>query len=126
MSRANTSDLVGVCVVVENTRRKLLLSDKIFRFRFKEGVPLSQDWLNQVMKSPALREQIVKGATGTSPTMKNISKEKVLRLLVPPHDLRRQEQIAMETLALGKEAAALNRLLHQSSSETRRTATLDT
>ena len=62
------------------------------------------------MKSPALREQIVKGATGTSPTMKNISKEKVLRLLVPPHDLRRQEQIAMETLALGKEAAALNRL----------------
>jgi type I restriction enzyme, S subunit len=117
MSRANTSDLVGACVVVENTRRKLLLSDKIFRFRFKEGVPVSRDWLNHVMKSPALREQIVQGATGTSPTMKNISKEKVFCLLVPPHDLRRQERIASEMLELGKEAAALNRLLHQSSSE---------
>lgn len=69
------------------------------------------------MKSPALREQIVKGATGTSPTMKNISKEKVFGLLVPSHDLARQKRIATEMSKLEKEAAALNRLQHESSSE---------
>jgi len=35
MSRANTTNLVGVCALVKQTRPKLMLSDKIFRFVFR-------------------------------------------------------------------------------------------
>jgi type I restriction enzyme, S subunit len=94
LSRANTSDLVGACAVVSRTRPKLMLSDKIFRFVFREPRRVDLFYLDKVLKSPALREQIVRCATGTSPTMKNISKEKVLALRIPPHSLTEQRRLA--------------------------------
>jgi type I restriction enzyme S subunit len=103
MTRANTSELVGACTIVGPTRPKLLLSDKIFRFHFRPQRGETRKWLEQVMKSPALREQIQSGATGTSPTMKNISKEKVLNLLLPPHSSTKQHRVATELAALQTE-----------------------
>jgi len=76
------------------------LSDKIFRFHFCDPAQISLDWLDEVLKSPALRAQIITGATGTSPTMKNISKEKVLRLLIPSHSAEMQFKIIAELSAL--------------------------
>lgn len=87
MSRANTTELVGASAIVGKTRRRLLLSDKTFRFHFRPDAELYTQWLDHAMKSPALRAQIDKGASGTSPTMKNISKEKVLSLVLPAHSL---------------------------------------
>src|SRR5262249_54096478 len=80
MSRANTYELVGACAPVQNTPPRLMLSDKHFRLVFRTGVDVDRTYLDHVLKSPALREQIERGATGTSPTMKNISKDKVLAL----------------------------------------------
>lgn len=94
MGRANTADLLGACSVVSRTRPRLLLSDKIFRFVFHEPNMINLHYLDHVLKSPALRTQIQRVATGTSPTMKNISKAKVLDLLVPSHDLPLQNRIA--------------------------------
>ena len=93
MSRANTTELVGSCAVVKETRSKLLLSDKIFRFIFNESADLLPDYLNHVMKSPALRLQIEQEATGTSSSMKNISKQKVFNLLIPDTPLAQQREI---------------------------------
>ena len=110
MSRANTIELVGACAVVEHTRPRLLLSDKIFRFRFRPDVDVNLRWLNNVLKSPALRQQVVRGATGTSPTMKNISKEKVFALLVPPHSSLEQTALVSELSrieAAGRTVASL-------------------
>jgi type I restriction enzyme S subunit len=90
MSRANTTHLVGACAIVEQTRPRLLLSDKTFRFIFKKTQQVNLRYLDQVMKSPALRSQIEQQATGTSLTMKNISKEKVMSLLVPHHSQTEQ------------------------------------
>lgn len=94
MSRANTTELVGACAIVKATRPKLLLSDKIFRFIFRDSETINHSYLNHVLKSPALRRQIEKGATGTSPSMKNISKEKVMNLLIPSHSPEEQQRIA--------------------------------
>jgi type I restriction enzyme, S subunit len=80
MSRANTVELVGACALVRRTRPKLMLSDKTFRFIFREPRKVLPEYMEQVLKSPPLREQIERVASGTSPTMKNISKEKVLAL----------------------------------------------
>lgn len=110
MSRANTTELVGACAIVEKTRPRLLISDKIFRFHFKKDAEVVPAWLNHVMKSPALRDQIARGASGTSPTMKNISKEKVLALLVPQNSESEQRRIVAELDALQAEVDELKRL----------------
>ena len=110
MSRANTVELVGACALVRKTRPKLMLSDKTFRFVFSEQRKVLPEYLEQVLKLPALREQIERGASGTSPTMKNISKEKVMALRLPPHALAEQRRIVAELVALQAEVDALKRL----------------
>ena len=93
MIRANTKELCGACAIVGKTRPKLLLSDKTFRFIFREDKPIDKNFLNHVLKSPALRTQIEQQASGTSPTMKNISKEKVMELRIPPFLLEEQQRL---------------------------------
>lgn len=117
MSRANTVELVGACALVRKTRPKLMLSDKTFRFVFSEPCKVLPEYLEQVLKSPVLREQIERGASGTSPTMKNISKEKVLALRLPPHTLAEQRRIVAELDALQAEVDALKRLQAETAAE---------
>ncbi len=110
MSRANTLGLVGACALVRKTRPKLMLSDKTFRFVLREPRLIAPEYLEQVLKSPALRIQIERGASGTSPTMKNISKEKVLALRLPHVPLSEQRRVVAELAALQTEVDALKRL----------------
>jgi type I restriction enzyme S subunit len=117
MSRANTTNLVGACAIIGRTRPRLLLSDKTFRFRFRSDVDILPQWLDHAMKSPALRDQIQRGASGASPTMKNISKEKVLRLLLPPHPLSKQRRIGAELDELRKKMAVLRRVQTETATE---------
>ena len=117
MSRANTVELVGACAVVRKTRPKLMLSDKTFRFVFREPRKVLPEYMEQVLKSPPLREQIESGVSGTSPTMKNISKEKVLALRLPPFALTEQRRIVSELDALQAEVDALKRLQAETAAE---------
>jgi type I restriction enzyme S subunit len=117
MSRANTVELVGACALVRKTRPKLMLSDKTFRFVFREPRKVLPEFMEQVLKSPPLREQIERGASGTSPTMKNISKEKVLALRLPPFALAEQCRIVAELDALQTEVDALTRLQAETAAE---------
>jgi type I restriction enzyme S subunit len=117
MSRANTVELVGACALVRKTRPKLMLSDKTFRFVFREPRKVVPEFMEQVLKSPPLREQIERGASGTSPTMKNISKEKVLALSLPPFALPEQRRIVSELDALQAEVNALKRLQTETTTE---------
>ena len=71
-----------------------MLSDKLFRFVFRNRDAVDTAYLDHVLKSPSLRAQIIKGASGTSPTMKNISKEKVLGLLIPSLPIAIQKNVA--------------------------------
>lgn len=117
MTRANTSELVGACAIVARTRPRLLLSDKTFRFHFRRGVEVVPQWLDHAMKSPVLRDQIERGASGTSPTMKNISKEKVLRLLLPPHAPPEQRRIVAYLDDLQEQINSLKALQAETSAE---------
>lgn len=96
ISRANTQELVGASALVASTRPRLMLCDKVFRVLFRTPSPIAADYLNLVLKSPALRAQIEVGATGTSPTMKNISKAKLLALRLPVPDLDTQRRIVAQ------------------------------
>lgn len=116
ISRANVTRYVGVCGYVEATRPRLMLCDKLFRVVFKTDGQLDGRFLAAVMKLPTVREQIETRLTGTSPTMKNISKSALLDLRFPVPDLATQltlvdsmTQKATASKALALEAVELRR-----------------
>jgi len=80
-SRANTSDLCGAVQRVQSLYTRLLLCDKTWRLNPTDQV--DPDWLVAVLKLANTRRQIEASATGTSDSMKNISKRDFLNVRVP-------------------------------------------
>ena len=62
------------------------------------------------MKSPPLREQIERAASGTSPTMKNISKPKILGLRMPRHTKVERRRLVAYLDSLSASSTKLKRL----------------
>ncbi|TFW33592.1 hypothetical protein [Massilia horti] len=110
ISRANVTRYVGACAYVEKTRPQLMLCDKLFRVIFKDDGKLDGRFLAAVMKLPTVREQIETQLTGTSPTMKNISKPALLGLRFPvPEDIDTQRAL-IKKLNEGAQAAKAKNL----------------
>jgi len=114
ISRCNITRLVGVSTIARITPPRLMLCDKLFRVVFRQDSPVHSEFLNAVLKTPSVRQQIEAKVTGTSPTMKNISKQSLLELTFPLPTLQIQERLAEEwqqrfqaTARLRKEAATL-------------------
>ena len=81
ISRANTSELVGKSVVVRNISKNLLLSDKTIRFKF--STLTSVDYINLCNRSKAARQYFGMKVTGSSPSMKNITRVDMMELFIP-------------------------------------------
>lgn len=86
LSRANTIQLVGNCVIVEKITRHLMLSDKILRVSFDEQV--NPYFILFFTQSLSYRNQITKLASGNQDGMRNISQKnlKLIQLALPPLD----------------------------------------
>ena len=80
ISRANTIELVGACVVVGQVQRRLYLSDKVLRLLVHEP---SKRWINYAMKTPQMRKAIEASSTGNQLSMRNIPQEKLRALGIP-------------------------------------------
>jgi len=84
ISRANTSELVAKCVVVGQEPQKVILSDKIVRLQISEHC--SNSFLSLVNNhAPHARAYYAEEASGTSFSMKNVSRGVIYRLLIPSH-----------------------------------------
>jgi len=107
VSRANVTRLVGACALVRNAPDKLMLCDKIFRARWHDPSPVLPEFLDIVMKLPHTRFQIESNVTGTSATMKNITKPALLNLRLPhpPRDI--QASLVQEVRETQQNAADL-------------------
>ena len=81
ISRANTTELVGKSVVVKNISKNLLLSDKTIRFKFSKFI--SVDYINLINNARMARKYYALMGSGSSPSMKNITRGHMLNLLVP-------------------------------------------
>lgn len=81
VSRANTTEYVGAPVLVDDTRPRLLLSDKSLRLAPRPGI--APRWLATVLATRSVRRQISRLATGTKDSMRNISQESLLSVVVP-------------------------------------------
>ena len=111
ISRANVVRYVGACVYVPSTPPKLMLCDKIFRVRFFKDSRLLPRFLAEAMKLGCVREHIESRLTGTSPTMKNISKPALLDTCFPVPDAGMQLRVVdaideARTTAASKRAEA--------------------
>lgn len=94
MSRANTRELIGAVVFVEETPPNIILPDKIWRLVWKEPVRVVPEFAHALLNHHSVRTEIGRRASGTSGSMKNISKPKLLSIEVPLPPLRLQESFA--------------------------------
>lgn len=95
-SRANTTELVGACVIANNISKKVMLSDKILRLRFVEDS--LKYWILQFMRGELGRRQIEHAATGNQASMKNVSQGKLLKFAVPIPSLNEIDEIKANLL----------------------------
>ena len=90
ISRMNTPELVGECAYVPCDDPQIYLPDRIWQTNFKKDVDVSAKWLNYLLSSKKYRSLIQNCATGTSNSMKNISKEQLLGLEILYPSFREQ------------------------------------
>lgn len=90
-SRANTLQLVGNCVIVKSISRRLMLSDKILRFKFdKRVIP---EYVLHFTRSNLYRNQIEQLASGNQDGMRNVSQKNMKLVEFPIPKLEEQKEI---------------------------------
>jgi type I restriction enzyme S subunit len=80
ISRANTLELVGACVIVHKVTRPVYLSDKILRLVLPEDI---KPWLLYVLQSPEGRRQIEDFSSGNQLSMRNLAQGNLRQITLP-------------------------------------------
>lgn len=93
MSRMNTPSLVGESGYVPADFPGLFLPDRLWKLQFDSSKVLTA-YISRVLSSSGAREALSMMATGTSPSMKNLSIEEMGALPVPLPSLDEQEVIS--------------------------------
>jgi len=94
ISRMNTPNLVGECGYVSKSYPNLFLPDRLWQTTFKVDAKAIVKWLNYLLNSTDYKIKIKTTATGTSGSMKNISKGTLLGIKLPLPPLPEQQKIA--------------------------------
>ncbi len=97
ISRANTLELVGATVLVEEAPANLHLSDKILRLRANSGW---ERWLNLFLNSAQGRSEIETRATGNQLSMRNIGQDAIRSIPLPIPPVAEQRRIVARIEAL--------------------------
>lgn len=95
ISRMNTPDLVGESGFVKEHFSGLFLPDRLWLTQHRKDVPHDVQWLANCLAYPPVSAKIKAAATGTSGSMKNLSKSALLSAVVPaPTNPDEQKAIA--------------------------------
>lgn len=78
VSRMNTPALVGESCYVGEAHPTLFLPDRLWQLKSRDRAQLSMRWLSFVLQSADYRRYVEVHATGTSGSMKNLPKSKLL------------------------------------------------
>lgn len=113
ISRMNTPELVGECAYVPCDDPRIYLPDRIWQTNFKKDVDVSAKWLNYLLSSKKYRSLIQNCATGTSNSMKNISKEQLLGLEILYPSFREQTSIAEALSDVDSLISSLQKLIEK-------------
>lgn len=90
LSRANTIELVGACVIVNKVTRSVMLSDKTLRIDF-----LADDRriFLHYLRSATGRSEIEKRSTGNQESMRNIGQDRIRSIIFPLSSHAEQAEI---------------------------------
>lgn len=91
ISRMNTPELVGASGIVRESIDNIFLPDRLWQGQIAEN--FSSEWLIQSINIASNIQKIRDLATGTSGSMKNISKRSILDLIINVPKLKEQKQI---------------------------------
>jgi len=90
-SRANTIQLVGACVIVDNIRMRLMLSDKILRFIFNSSC--QSEYIMYYLRSKSGRDQIESLSSGNQDSMRNVSQNSIKKIVIKLPTILEQYEI---------------------------------
>ena len=99
-SRKNTYDLVAACAYVGTTIPRLMMSDLIFRLQVRATAKLDKRYLHALLTNGKKRHEVQKLAGGSSGSMPNISKSRLLGFLIEMPPLQLQQTFATRTQAI--------------------------
>lgn len=94
ISRMNTPELIGECAYVGEDHPLLFLPDRLWMGRLAPASKTNPRWLTYLLSHPKYKQQIKAAATGTSGSMKNLSKGAFLALPICLPDPVEQTAIA--------------------------------
>lgn len=98
VSRMNTPELVGACAYVWKAPSNTYLPDRLWRASLNENINPIFLWISLIQ--PKAKEQIRALASGTSGSMKNISKPNFLRVKIKGVPLSLQQEFAAKMEAI--------------------------
>jgi type I restriction enzyme S subunit len=94
ISRANTAELVGAVAYVWTTTGRAMLPDKLWRFVWSKPAKIHPLFMLHMARSEHFRKQLILRATGSSGSMKNIGKVKMLEIPIPLPPIALQNKFA--------------------------------
>jgi type I restriction enzyme, S subunit len=108
ISRMNTPDLVGASGYVDRDYENLFLPDRLWQTVFKKDLKFDIEFISYILISDIYKNLYGTIATGTSPSMKNISQSSFLEIPIPqlPYD----EQIQIKN-TLKKRKSEINEII---------------
>ncbi len=98
ISRANTLELVGASLIVDEIKFRIMLSDKIWRVSFCNQI--DKFFVNYFLKSRIGREEIESRATGNQLSMRNISQDSFRDIDINYPPLQEQQEIVRRVESL--------------------------
>lgn len=93
ISRMNTPQLVGACGYVAEDAKGYFLPDRLWQVINRKPEKYDFRWLNYLLNQYRYKNAIHAVATGTSNSMKNISKERLLEIRIPRPSIEEQKFI---------------------------------
>ncbi len=109
ISRMNTMELVGATAYIWEAPERTYLPDRLWKAEIKETANPVFVW--QVLIQSSTKESIRRIASGTSGSMKNISKPGLLSIRVKKVDLSAQEQFAAFVTQIDKSKLTIQQSL---------------
>jgi type I restriction enzyme, S subunit len=100
VSRANTIELVGASVIVDEINYQIMISDKVWRILINGKA--NKHYIDYFLKSKQGRKEIETRATGNQQSMRNISQMAFNAIEIPYAPLQEQKEIVRRIESLFK------------------------